>query len=102
SVIGIYEVFPQLGEFLVKSVSRYRSKNEHYFLGDLVSDYAYFLILSKTTPTLANERSINVADSPNSILVGRSRSKDVVVSRVVELLHTSKLVYDLTQVFTTR
>jgi predicted ATP-grasp superfamily ATP-dependent carboligase len=102
SVIGIYEVFPQLGEFLVKSVSRYRSKNEHYFLGDLVSDYAYFLILSKTTPTLANERSIDVGDSPNTILVGRSRSKDVIVSRVVELLHTSKLVYDLTHAFSTR
>jgi len=97
SIIGIYEVFPQLGEFLVRSVSDYQGMSKRYFLGDLVSDYAYFLILGRTTPTLTSERSISVEGSPHIILVGRSRFKDSVVDRVMELLSTNKLMYSLTQ-----
>lgn len=95
SITGIYEVFPRLGDFLIKSVSMQECTSEHCFLGDLVCDYAYYLILDKTTPILTNERSIGIEGSSHSILVGRSRFKDNVINRIIELVSISKLTYNL-------
>jgi predicted ATP-grasp superfamily ATP-dependent carboligase len=95
SIIGIYEIFSRLGEFLIKSVSIRRDVGEHYFLGDLVRDYTYYLILDKIIPTHSNEKSISVKDSPRSILVGKSKSRDGVLSRIAELVSINKLAYNL-------
>ncbi len=95
SIIGIYEIFSRLGEFLIKSVSIQKDVGEHYFLGDLVRDYTYYLILDKTIPTHSNEKSISVKDSPRSILVGKSKSRDGVLSRIAELVSINKLAYNL-------
>jgi len=99
SIIGIYEVFPRMGEFLIKSMSVQENICEHYFLGDLVSGYVYYLILDKIITTLTNEKSIGVEKSPRGILVGESMFKDAVISRIAELVSMSKLAYNLSDVF---
>jgi len=95
SIIGIYELFPRLGECLVESTLKHSSKSEQLFLGDMVRDYAYYIILSEPTQLLGNEKIISIEGSRKSILVGRSSSKSSVLNRVSELLPINNLTYDL-------
>ena len=95
SIIGIYELFPRLGECLVESTLKHSSKSEQLFLGDMVRDYAYYIILSEPTQLLGNEKIISIEGSRKSILVGRSSSKNSVLNRVSELLPINNLTYDL-------
>ena len=95
SIIGIYEVFPRLGEFLVKSVSNCQEADKHRFLGDLVSDYAYYLVLDREVPVLTNERSISIEGSTRTILVGRSNSRDSILDRISKLIPVARIMYNL-------
>jgi len=95
SIIGIYEVFPQLGEFLIKSASKQPNTGEHYFLGDLVSDYAYYLVLDRAVPTLTNEKSISIGSSTCTILIGRSKSRDSILDRVSKLIPPTRMMYNI-------
>jgi predicted ATP-grasp superfamily ATP-dependent carboligase len=98
SIVGIYEVFPRLGEFLVSSVSGHQELGKPCFLGEVVSDYAYYLVLDRAVPALTNERSINVEGSTRTILIGRARAGDSILDRVAMLLPATRMVYDLTHV----
>jgi Predicted ATP-utilizing enzyme (ATP-grasp superfamily) len=97
SIIGIYELFPQFGEYLVKSIVKHEDVFEDSFLGDMVNDYAYYIILSKPQRVLENERIMSINGSMKHILIGRSSSKNNILDRVSELLPINELIYDLNQ-----
>jgi len=93
SIIGIYEIFPELGKYLVRSVSAYQKKGEHYFLGDLVSEYAYYLLLENGVSIQPSEWSINIGGSTRTLLVGRSSSRKRILERLSALI--PKVMYNL-------
>ncbi|MEM4888528.1 MAG: ATP-grasp domain-containing protein [Thermosphaera sp.] len=98
SFIGINEVYPCIGKLLLNSkFNREKIGETGRFLGDLSRDYAYYLILGEKTSLKPNEKIIEFNNAERIVLVGRTSSRETLISRVRELLFNKQLAYKLEQ-----
>ncbi|MEM0002133.1 MAG: ATP-grasp domain-containing protein [Desulfurococcaceae archaeon] len=98
SFIGMSEIYPRIGKLLLDSkFNREKIKETGRFLGDLSRDYAYYLVLSGKTSLNPDEKIIEFNNAKHVVLVGRTSSRETLISRVRELLFNKQLAYELEQ-----
>lgn len=95
SIIGINEIYPNVGELIVESMLNSAREKIIEFLGDLSDYYAYYYITDEPVSAKSFEKTIGFPSSKRVILVGKDRSKTSLLNRVQKLLSRKKLVYEL-------
>lgn len=95
SIIGINEVFPNIGGLMVDSMRRFENNKTKRYLGDLSDEYVYYLISQEQFPRESSEKIIFLNNSNRIILIGKSNSKTIILNKIQKLLSNRNLAYDI-------